>query len=389
MLYYQNKKNEMTHILLHKPTYSLIVFIYMFLTCTVSAQNINTPDDNLIIPSEEYDFHDCYRSDAPIFNLPVNSVKELKIKTDFEKLFKTEKSEQKRIDGTISYTNEGKNVTVPIRIEAKGKSRFAFCRFKPLDIRFTKSLESTIFEGLEKIFITTHCGETNGDQWIFAGTPLAHRNRVLGEYYMYSILESLETITSSVSLCKVKYVTMEDSVLAEEFAFIVESFEDVAKRCELMKIKMKIHYLDESSLINAKLINHFITNYDWKYEYSDSLGWTGNNVKFLNTFDNIAYVLPYDFDLNAINYPDYWKNESDSFDEHVERFQELLENNFSDQQKLEAPYKIYENIPSFRIMIEDSYMDANYKEKFIYWLDSYESALRDHLSQYRNYRNRL
>ena len=48
-----------------------------------------------------------------------------------------------------------------VDIKAKGKSRFAFCKFKPLDIEFPKSVESTIFEGLEKVFITAHCGETN------------------------------------------------------------------------------------------------------------------------------------------------------------------------------------------------------------------------------------
>lgn len=381
----------MTNTILNTRLHSLILLIYLVLTFTSNAQdrNLNTPYDTLIISNEEYGFHDCSGSNSPLFNLPVDSVLELEIKTDFEHLFQTEKSEQKRIDGAVSYTYEGKIIEIPIKIKAKGKSRFAFCRYKPLDIKFVSNTEPSIFKGLERIYVTSHCGEMNGDQWIFRGSPSDYRNRLLAEYYIYSILENLETLTNSVSLCKIKYVTPEDSVLAEEFAFIVESYEDVAKRCNLMKIKMKIHYLDESSLINANLINHFVTNYDWRYEYTDSLGWTGNNIKFLNSFDNIAYILPYDFDLNTIIYPEYWKNESESFDQHAGRFQEVLKNHFYDKKKLEAPYKIYKNIPAFRIMIEDSYMDDTYKQEFIYWLDSYEPVLYDHLSQFGKYKKQL
>ena len=148
----------MTNAILNTRFHTLILLIYLVLTFTSNAQNrnLNTPYDTLIISSEEYDFHDCSGSNSPLFNLPVDSVLELEIKTDFEYLFQTEKSEQKRIDGVVSYTYEGEIIKTPIKIKAKGKSRFAFCKFKPLDIEFPKSVESTIFEGLEKVFITAH-----------------------------------------------------------------------------------------------------------------------------------------------------------------------------------------------------------------------------------------
>ena len=167
------RKFEMNNTISNTSLHSLILLLYMVLTLTSNAQdgNLNTPYDTLIISNEEYGFHNCSRSKVPLFNLPVDSVLELEIKTDFESLFQTEKSGQKRIDGVVSYTYEGKIVKIPIKIKAKGKSRFAFCQYKPLDIEFVSNTESSLFKGLERIYITSHCGEMNGDQWIFRGSP--------------------------------------------------------------------------------------------------------------------------------------------------------------------------------------------------------------------------
>lgn len=364
---------------------SLILFVSLVLALNLNAQNSDS-----LISSKKFGFYNCSNSSAPLFNMPVDSILELEIKTDFEKLFQTKKSEQSRIKGILSYTIDKNKVDLPIKIKARGNSRFQYCEYKPLDIKFSSPVDSTIFDDVGgRLYIITHCGGMSGKQWIFRGSRLEHRNRLLAEYYIYSMLESLETTSRFVSLCKIKYVNKEDSVLTEEFGFIIEPNEEVARRCGLIKNKQEVRYLDESSFLDADLINHFITNYDWKCEYSDSLGWTGHNIKILNSNDNIGYILPYDFDLNAIVFPEYWKNESESFDAHCNRFQEMLRNQFSDKKKLKSPYEIYKNIPSIRKMLEDSYMDNAYKQRFNYWLDSYEFILVNHLSQFNKYKKQL
>lgn len=370
----------------------IIIFYLGFISFNLNAQKVLLPpyNDSILKTSNVYSFYKCEKSDIPAFNIPVDSVFEFEIKTDFGKLYKTEKSEQERIDGTLSYIKNNKTFKLPIEVKARGKTRFKYCKYKPLDIKFAGSLDSTIFQGLDdKIIITTHCGEMSGDQWILAGNNFAFRNRLLAEYYIYSILEKLETVSRSVSLCKIKYVNKKDSVLTEEYGFILESYDDVCIRCNLKRDNEKVPTLDKTSLINTHLINSFITNYDWQYIYSDSLGWTGHNMKFLKSQDNIAYILPYDFDLVAIIMPDYWKNEAESFDEHCNRFQELLSSLFMDEKNQEALYEIYSNIPGMRSMIENSYMNSEYKQSFIYWLDSYEFIIYSHLAQFRRYKKRL
>lgn len=372
---------------------NFIVLFGIALSFTTLKAQVNTPktgNDSLILSSKEYNFRNCAKPKLPLFNLPVNEILELEIKTDFQKIFETTRSEQSRIKGILSYTLNGNKFNLPIRIKARGKTRFEFCRFKPLDIKFPSSVDSTIFQGLEtKLLITTHCGEKEGNQWILEGTRSEHQNRLLAEYYIYSMLETLETTTQSVSLCKLKYINSNDSLLAEEFAFIMEDDDDVAARCNLLPNTEKVNYLDESSLLNAHLINQFITNYDWEYEFTDSIGWIGHNLKFLESTNNIAYMLPYDFDLNAIVFPDYWKNKSESFNVNCDLFQEMLNTRFSDKNKLAAPYNIYINIPYMIKMIEESYMDEQYKEKFTHWINSFEYILKNHLSQYRKYKRLL
>lgn len=370
-----------------------ILFIGLTLiSLNIFAQKAILPPypDSVLKSSENNSFYKCEQSNIPLFNLPVDSVFEFEIKTDFEKLYQTEKSEQKRIDGMLSYGYNNEIYNLPIRIKARGKTRFKYCKYKPLDIKFEHSLDSTIFEGLEhKIVITTHCGKMEGDQWIFTGTHADFRNRLFAEYYMYSMLEYLETISRLTSLCKIKYVNPKDSVLIEEYAFILESYDDVSLRCNMKRDDEMVTVLDEASLRNTYLINSFITNYDWKYDYSDSIGWTGHNMKFLKSEDDIAYILSYDFDLNAIVFPDYWKNKSESFDEHCHRFQELLLSLFMEKENVEALYQIYIYIPEMRETIEDSFLNNDYKQKFLYWLESYEFIIYSHLSKFRKYKKRI
>jgi len=342
--------------------------------------------DTLIITGKDFGFYECSESTVPVFSIPLDSVLEFEIKTDFEKLFSTEESDQPRIEGTLSYNQNQNKIELPVSIKTRGKSRFAFCKYKPMDIKFTSTIDSTIFNGLKKFYLTTHCGNMDGDQWIFKGSAYEHKNRLLSEYYIYSMLEELETTTNSVSLCRIKYIDKNDELLAEEFGFIIEPYSNVAKRCNLIKDKSPVYYINESSIINTDLINYFITNYDWHYEYNDTSGWLGKNIKFLRSEKNIGYILPYDFDLNAIVYPDFWKNETESFDEHGIFFNEMLENQFSEKKKLVAPYQLLTNIPYYKTIINNSYLDLEYKEKFIYWLDYYEEILTKYLIQYYKYR---
>lgn len=364
--------------------------IYFIMVITILSVKSYSKSDTLIYRTGDYNYYSCFSSQIPLFTLPVDSLLEIEIKTDFEKIYATKKEDQKRIDGTIKYRDKNNTIEIPIRIKARGNTRFEFCKYKPLDIKFDSIIENTIFEGLQnKISIVTHCGQMEGEQWIFKASDSEYKNKMFAEYYLYSILEQLNTITRSVSLCKIKYINANDSVLTQDYAFILESYSEVAKRCRLQRNKEKVKYIDETTLINTKLMNRFITNNDWKYEYSDSLGWTGHNLKFLMSRDSIFYPIPYDFDLTALMYPDYWKNKTESFDDHCNKFYDFITEQFSDQHKLPSLYYLYTKIPSIKFMIENSYMDDELKDRFDFWIESYEFILYEHLIQFRKYRKLL
>ncbi|OFX88886.1 MAG: hypothetical protein A2W99_05325 [Bacteroidetes bacterium GWF2_33_16] len=370
----------------------LIVFLFFcaIKTSIIAQTNCLVQFKDYIETSNTYSIYICDKPNIPLFNLPVDSVLEFEIKTDFERIFSTEKDEQSRIPGTLCYTVNQKKVELPISIKARGRTRFAFCMYKPLEIKFDKPVYSTIFNGInDEISIITHCGEKNSKQWIFKATESEYKNKLLGEYYLYSILETLGTITRSVSLCKIKYININDSILTENFAFVLEPDENVANRCNLVLNKKNIHLLDESSIKNTILINYFITNYDWELEYFDSTGWLGSNLKILKSEKGAGYLLPYDFDLNAILYPEYWKNKGESFDEYCYRFQGVLSDLFYDKKNQESVYQIYIKIPEIRAILENSYLDIEYKERFIYWIDSFEFILYSHLSRFNKYRRLL
>jgi len=46
---------------------------------------------------------------------------------------------QQRIEGTLSYIQNQNKIELPVSIKTRGKSRFAFCKYKPMDIKFSKT----------------------------------------------------------------------------------------------------------------------------------------------------------------------------------------------------------------------------------------------------------
>lgn len=371
--------------MIKRETVSIWLFFTLGIFSNLYSFNQNQPD-TLILKSDRFYFHPSTKSKIPLFKFPVDSIFEFTIKTDFDKINSTEKKNQTRIDGTLSYIQNGSEISLPIRIKARGNTRFEYCQYKPLDIKFSYDLKETIFEGLQdKISIVTHCGKKEGEQWIFEASESEYKDKLFAEYYLYSFLEELNSITRSVSLCNIKYVNSNDSILTENYAFVLEPYAEVAKRCGLERNKEKVVYISESALLGTQLMNQFITNYDWKYEYSDSLGWTGHNLKFLMSKDSVFYPIPYDFDLTALMYPEYWKNKTESFDDHCNRFYDFVAESFAEENKLSSLYQLYSMIPKIKEIIKESYLDAEMKNRFEYWIESYEFIIYEHLIMFKNF----
>ena len=318
-------------------------------------------------------FHECDDSPVKAFqNIDVNSAIEIDIKADFNKINGSPNRLEAQSLGVV--TLNGRSINV--KIEARGNSRFTYCGFRPLTLRFLGELDGTALEGVgKKLKVVTHCGKKEGDQWILGGTPEEQRERLLSEYYTYTILQEFDTTILDARLANISYYDMEGNKIEQALGFLREPVKKMAKRCGLKKAKDDdILAPNQDSIFEASLISKFVTSNDWGYREQNGL-WAGHNIAILKSIDGNAYLAPYDFDLTAVIRPNYWKNRELSLEEHSMSFAAWLDMVTEKPQKQTALIKIKKKLGDIRGVVDGSILSNQSKERFNRWLELYGNVI--------------
>ena len=109
----------------------------------------------------------------------------------------------------------GDEVTVDLRVRARGnfRRRPENCRFPPIRLRFRGAdVEDTIFFGLRRVPLVTHCQNT-----------ARYEQGILREYLGYRILNEVTDLSFGARLLKITYVDTEGGQRDREtFAFAFE-----------------------------------------------------------------------------------------------------------------------------------------------------------------------
>jgi hypothetical protein len=123
------------------------------------------------------------------------SVLELKLAAPLGTVFRS-KADPEYHEATLAYRDAaGSDVTVPLRIRVRGKSRVVACSFPPLLLNFrTPELVGTALEGEDRLKLVTHCDSSD-----------AFDNYVRLEYLAYQVLSLLTPHTLRARLVNVSY----------------------------------------------------------------------------------------------------------------------------------------------------------------------------------------
>jgi hypothetical protein len=124
---------------------------------------------------------------------------------------------------TLSYTGPAGAVSIPIRLETRGRSRLreTVCEFPPLLLDIPKEgRQETLFRGIGELKLVTHCQRS----------PKYEQN-VLLEYLLYRSYALLSDDSFRVRLLHVRYFDPGDtSPRLERAGFVIEDAADLAKR---------------------------------------------------------------------------------------------------------------------------------------------------------------
>jgi hypothetical protein len=194
----------------------------------------------------------------------------------------------------LTADEQGVQLTIDLRVRARGRSRVTACDFPPLLLNFPgKQPSGSPFDGQNRLKLVTHCNAAS-----------AYEQYVLIEQQLYRALNLLTDKSLRIRPVKVTYYDSErERELVTKPGFLIEDEQRFADRLGVMPVALEridAARYDAATLMLLDTFQYFIGNTDW----SAAAGPTGepccHNVVPFARGDGVLLPVPYDFDSSGI-----------------------------------------------------------------------------------------
>ena len=195
------------------------------------------------------------------------------------------------IETDLSFMNEDKWSTIPVRLRARGNFRRAKCYFPPIKMKIKKSQsKNTVFTGNKSLKLVLPCRTEN-----------AKNDNILKEYIAYKIYELISPYHFKTRRVNVDF-TEPKGKKSKSFAlkgFLIEDDSRLAKRWEGRVVEQFIHPMAMQGLTSTQhaFFQYLIGNTDFSVSFQHNGKLLYTNKEFL--------PLPYDFDMTGWVDPSY------------------------------------------------------------------------------------
>jgi hypothetical protein len=290
----------------------------------------------------------------------------LELRGPFRTLLADRHGEPAYHDGELRYSSDGAEVTLPVEIRTRGKTRRSrdICGFPPLRVRFPADSADEVFAGQKTLKLVTHCRDRDSyDQY------------VLQEYLAYRSYNLLTERSHRVRLARLTYVEPAGRVLTTRYGIFLEDWREVAARNGLEAIDaegaINIDKLSGSDANRVAVFQYMIGNQDWSMLWPEPRENCCHNTKPLLATDGTVVPLPYDFDFSGIVNAPYALGKTGSDDVRRRRYAGLCatQDGLAStvklfQDKREAVYGLHRDQPgvsSKRLHSSLKYLDGFYR----------------------------
>ncbi len=238
-------------------------------------------------------FSQDYSLGKPAKLFSSHEVVELTLRCDLKCILKDIGEEREDHPVLLEYVENGDTIVLDVGVSTRGNFRRKAenCNFPPLKFNFKKKqTKNTLFEGINKIKLVTHCKSKSNKFEQYA----------IDEYLVYRTYNIITDTSFRVRMVMINYIdTVSGRRTQESLAFFIEAdgiFEDriqaeESKQKYLLQEKTSYHHMGELAMFQ-----YMIGNTDWAVS-------TLHNIK-LFTIDKVPppYAIPYDFDwCGAVN----------------------------------------------------------------------------------------
>lgn len=210
---------------------------------------------------------------------------ELTLTTNIKQIKKDKNADAPWRTGTISYTGEdGKTITVPVRVKTRGVWRLKHCDYPPIRIKVAdKAGKGTLLEDLDEPKLVTYCRNLD-----------TYEQYVLQEAQLYRINRVVTDISHKVRLLRLSYAdSASGKVEVTRYSFLIEDPAQVARRANGKILEQKgatADDLDPDISALAFTFQYFIANTDFSFA-----GLHNGEVIALSDGRNLP--VSYDFDF--------------------------------------------------------------------------------------------
>lgn len=197
------------------------------------------------------------------------------------------------VEGLLRYTEEdGRKITLHLKMNTRGKSRLAYCQFPPLKINLKKSeTDGTLFEGQNKLKLVTRC--RSGD---------AFERYLQQEFGIYGAFNALSGYSFRVRTVNATYHDSSGKRDDEiQTGYFIETDKEVAARYGMEDLdikKIKSAQLDPAHASKLALFQYLIGNTDWSLLQGPPGDICCHNNKLIvkSGSEDGWILLPFDFD---------------------------------------------------------------------------------------------
>lgn len=223
-------------------------------------------------------------------------------------LFESDSVLEIKLEGPVSRVIRAKKQKTPSRfvlevnghrqevlVRARGNSRLRVCRFPPLRLQFNQQhARGSVFSGMDKVKIVTHCKLTS-----------AYQENAIQEYLAYKILNQITDVSYQVRLARITYVdtlAKKNSQSLVRYAFLIEPRLDMIKRLGAQPVAaqgVSLRSLNDAHMAKIYIYQYLIGNTDWSLVSAEKDTVCCHNGTLININQERFYV-PYDFDLSGL-----------------------------------------------------------------------------------------
>lgn len=189
---------------------------------------------------------------------------------------------------------QGQEIELAVKARGHNRRRKSSCSFPPYWINFKrKQTAGTVFNGINKIKVVSHCREGWGSFEPF----------IMREYLTYQTYRLITDDSFRVRLARIHYTDTEgEEKPRTATAFFIEPIDVLEDRLQAKECKDRYispSRYDPKALALAEFFQFFIANSDFSYFASDSE--CCHNGKALAPKDGSGFIpIPYDYDMAGI-----------------------------------------------------------------------------------------